>query len=58
MTDASFRGAGNALMVEDNPDQKIQSKRKTDAPVAFGSKFFSLAQLKMSIYSIEFSATY
>ena len=36
MTDASFRSAGYALMIEDNPDQKIQSKRKTYAPVAFG----------------------
>ena len=51
MTDASFRSAGYALMVEDNPDQKIQSKRKTYALVAFGSKVFSPAQLKMSIYS-------
>ena len=49
MTDASFRSAGYALMIENNPDQKIQSKRKTYAPVAFGSKFFSPAQLKMSI---------
>ena len=48
MTDASFRSAGYALMIEDNPDQKIQSKGKTYAPVAFGSKFFSPAQLKMS----------
>ena len=50
MTDASFKSAGYALMIEDNPDQKIQSKRRTYAPVAFGSKIFSLAQLKMSIY--------
>ena len=27
MTDASSRSAGYALMVEDNPDHKIQSKR-------------------------------
>ena len=58
MTDASFRCAGYALMIEDNPDQKIKSKRKTYAPVAFGSKFFSPAQLKMSIYSKEFLAIY
>ena len=58
MTDASFRSAGYALMIEDNPDQKIQSKRKTYAPVAFGSKIFSPAQLKMSIYSKEFLANY
>ena len=43
MTDASFRSAGFAFMIEDNPDQKIQSKRKTYAPVAFGSKVFSPA---------------
>ena len=58
MTDASFRSAGYALMIEDNPDQKIQSKRKTYAPVAFESKVFSPAQLKMSIYSTEFWAIY
>ena len=45
MTDAGFRSAGYALMIEDNPDQKIQSKRKTYAPVAIGSKIFSPAQL-------------
>ena len=45
-------------MIEDNRDQKIQSKRKTYAPVAFGSKVFSPAQLKMSIYSKEFLAIY
>ena len=58
MTDASFRSAGYALMIEDNPDQKIPSERKTNAPVAFGSKVFSPAQLKMSIYSKEFLAIY
>ena len=58
MTDASFRSAGYALMIEDNPDQKIQSKRKTYAPVPFGSKIFSPAQLKMSIYSKKFLAIY
>ena len=58
MTDASFSSAGYALMIEDNPDQKIQSKRKTYAPVAFGSKVFSPAQLKMSIYSKELSEIY
>ena len=41
MTDASFRSAGYALMIEVVPDKKIQSERKTFAPVAFGSKVFS-----------------
>ena len=58
MTDASFRSAGYALMIEVNTNQKIQSKRKTYAPVAIGSKIFSPAQLKMSIYSKKFLAIY
>ena len=58
MTDASFRSAGYTLMIEDNPDQKIQSKRKTYAPVAFECKIFSPTQLKMSIYSKDFLALY
>ena len=58
MTDASFRSAGYAFLIEDNPDQKTQPKRKTYAPAAFGSKVFSPAQLKISIYSKEFLAIY
>ena len=58
MTDVSLGSAGYALFIEVNPDQKIQSKRKTNASVAFGSKTFSTAQLKMSIYSKEFVAIY
>ena len=58
ITDASFRSAGYPLMIEYNPNQKIKSKRKTFAPVAFGSKMFSPAQLKMSIYCKEFLAIY
>ena len=58
MTDASFRSVGYALMIEDSRNQKIQSKRKTYAPVAFGAKIFSPAQLKMSIYSKDFLAIY
>ena len=58
MSDGSFRNEGFALMIEDNPNQKIQSKRKTYAPVVFGSKVFSPAQLKIPIYSKEFLAIY
>ena len=54
MTDASLRSAGYALIIEDNADQKIHSKRKTYAPVAFGSNVFSPAQLKMPVYSKDF----
>ena len=46
MTDASFRSAGYALMIEDNPDQKIQSKRKTYAPWHLAQKFSPLRNLK------------
>ena len=45
-------------MIEDNPKQKIQPKRKTYSPVGLGSKVFSTAQLKMSIYSKEILAIY
>ena len=58
MTEASFKSHACALMIEDKPHQKTQSKKMTRAPVAFGSKFFSPAQLKMSMYSKDFLATY
>ena len=32
MTDASFTAAGYAIMIEDDPSRKIQSRRKTYAP--------------------------
>ena len=40
MTDANFGIVAYALMIENNSDQKIHSKRKTYAHVAFGSKIF------------------
>ena len=58
MTDASFRASGYALMIEEDPNKKLNSKKKTFAPVAFGSKVFSPAQLKLSIYCKEFLAIY
>ena len=58
MTDASFRSVGYALMIEDIPDQKIQSQRKMRAPVAFALKIFPLVQHKMSICSKEFLEIY
>ena len=42
MTDASFRSAGYALMIEDNPDQKIQSKRKRMHQSRLDQKSFPL----------------
>ena len=58
MTDASFRASGYDLMIEENDEKKILSKKKFFAPVAFGSRVFSPAQLKMSIYCKEFLAIY
>ena len=58
MSDASFTAAGYAIMIEDDPKQKLQSKRKTYAPIAFGSKTFNPTQTKMSIYAKEFLSIY
>ena len=48
MTDASFSSAGYAVLIEDDPMEKYSSTRKAFAPVAYGTKTFSPAQLKMS----------
>ena len=58
MSDASFTAAGYAIMIEDDPNQKLQSKRKTYAPIAFGSRTFNPTQTKMSIYAKEFLSIY
>ena len=54
---ANLNGAGYALIIEDNPIQKIQSTKKVFALVAFGSKIVSIF-LEMSIYSKEVLAIY
>ena len=56
MTDSSFGAAGYAMLIEDDPNQKFTSIRKSYAPVAYGSKTFTPAQLKRSIYAKEFLA--
>ena len=58
MTDANFKNAGYALMIEENAEKKITSVRITYAQVALGSKMFSPSQIKMSIYANEFLAIY
>ena len=58
MADASFCASGYALMIEEDNDKKLNSKKKTFTPVAFWSKVFSPAYLKMSIYCKEFLAIY
>ena len=54
MTDASVRNAGDALVIEDKPAQKVQSQSQTYAPVAFTSKIYHSDQLKRSAYWKEF----
>ena len=56
--DASFRTAGYVLTMDDNPHQKIQTKRKTYSCLAFGSNIFSPVQLKTSFYSTIFLTIY
>ena len=46
MMDASFRSVSRPRTTEVNPEQEIQSKRKTNRPVAFGSELFSLLNSK------------
>ena len=58
MTDASFQAAGYAVLIEDDPNQKYTSTRKTYATIAYGSKTYSPSQIKMSIYAKEFLAIY
>ena len=58
MNDASFQAAGYAVLIEDDPDQKHSSTRKTYAPIAYGSKTYSPFQIKLSIYAKESLAIY
>ena len=58
MTDARFQAAGYAVSIEDDPNQKYTSKRKTYAPIAYGSKTYSPSQIKMSIHAQKFLAIY
>ena len=58
MTDASFQAAGYAVLIEDDPNQKYTSTRKTYAPIACASKTYTPSQIKMSIYAKEFLAIY
>ena len=58
MTNANFERVGYAIMIEDKPDQKNQSMRKSYAPFAFGSEIFSPAQLRKLRYSKDFLAIY
>ena len=58
MTDARFQAASYAVLIEDDPNQKYASTRKTYAPIAYGSKTYSPSQIKMFIYAKEVLAIY
>jgi hypothetical protein len=58
LTDASYYAAGYVLMIEDYADDKNGKQVKSYAPVSFGSKVFTPAQLKLSIYAKEFLAVH
>ena len=51
MTDASFGAAVYAVLIEDDPNHKFTSLRKSYAPVAYGSKTFTPTHIKMSNYA-------
>ena len=53
LTVARFRGARFALIIKNNRDHKLHLQRKMYAAETFGSKIFSPAQVKLSIYSKE-----
>ena len=46
ITDSSFRSAGNALMIEDNPDQKYSQSGKRMPPRHLAQNFSALHNLK------------
>ena len=58
LTDASKYAAGFVLMIEDKVITKKGKEIKQFAPVAFGSKKFEPAQLRLSIFAKEFLAVY
>ena len=58
MTDARLQTAGYAVLIENDPNQKYTSTRKTYATITYGSKTYSPSQIKMSIYGKDFLAIY
>ena len=58
MTDANFQAAGYAVLIEDDPNHRYTSTRKTYAPVAYGSKTCTPSQIKMSNYAKDVLGIY
>ena len=53
MTDASFGAAGYAVLIEDDPNQKFTSLRKSYAPVAYGSKRQFMAKISLHFFAFK-----
>ena len=51
INDASFQAAGYEVLIENDPNQKYTSTRKTYAPITYGSKTHTPSQIKMSNYT-------
>ena len=59
VTDASEHAAGYALMIEDYTDLENSTRKKRSyAPVMFGTKTFNPAQMKYSAYTKDFLGLY
>ena len=58
MKDARFGATGYAVLIENDTKQKFTSIRKSYPSVAYGSKTFTPAKIKMSIYAKDFLAFY
>ena len=58
MSDASFTPSGYAILPEDGQNQKFISVKKSNAPIAYGSKIFTSSQLKFSAYAKKLSVIY
>ena len=52
--DANFQPTGNAVLIEDAPNQKHTSTRQTYPPVASDSKIYTPSQIKTSINAKHF----
>ena len=58
MRDASLGAAEYAVLIEDYQNQKLTSLSVSYTADAYGSKTFTPAQIKMSIYAKEILAIY
>ena len=56
-TDRSFEAAGYAVLIDDYPNQKVTSTRKTYARIAYDSMTYTPSQIKLSIHEEEFLAS-